>query len=105
MNESEVTIEFKKEGSSQVEEITVTVDLDEYMESYSEELAHLQDYEKDVIEDQIDLIKKDWCEAFLKRSLPEKSEAVTKPDDMVEELDGAVIEYQEEISDEQEDDD
>ena len=105
MNESELTIEFKKEGSSQVEEITVTVDLDEYAESYSEDLAHLQDYKEDVIKAQIYPIKKDWCEALLKSSLPEKSEAVTKPEDMVDELDGAVIEYQEEISDEQENDD
>ncbi len=104
INESEITIEFNEKDSTEIKEKKLVVDLDDYMDSYSEDLLHLQDYSKKVIEDQIYPLKKDWCKQLLKTNLPQDSKRLTKIKDLIEELDDAVEEYQNEISEDLEED-
>lgn len=106
----ELKIEYaiKKNDEEVAKEREIEVDIEDYINCYSDEVFHLsQNYDNKTVEESLYPFKEEYCQNILEKikgELPKESILMTSASDMVEELDEAAAEYIDEISTELDED-
>lgn len=96
MDEYKITVEYSNKGSNEVNEKTVNIDLQEYQNSYKDEVSHLKDQcTKSEINKQIRSTKEQFVFDCLSKNLSDNQELVSLIDPLVDEIDEFVSEMNE----------
>ncbi|WP_102400950.1 hypothetical protein [Haloimpatiens massiliensis] len=98
MKEFELTIEYLKKGSDEIYEKEIYVDLDDYIESYSEDSFHLQQqYSIKKVEKEIKPTKKNFLLNLINTQLSNNEELHSNIDLLISEINECINELGEEF--------
>ena len=88
MDEYELTVEYSTKGSNEINEKTINIDLQEYQDSYQDDISHLQQqYTKSEINKHIRPSKEQFIIDCISKDLNHNQELVSLINPLVDKID------------------